>query len=273
MMHRLPAQGQQIVEAIAQRYGVSTDAVITLLSALIAGNGTMAQFTHPELGGSGQWMQGGMTMVGDMFNNALKAQVDGLCAELSRLLAQHPGVLQSLRRQPHSQRQSGRQTYGPEVSLFVPAASGAPSHWWPAELGMPSSTGAQNNIRYAYFPATQRLAIEIKGHVTIYDTLDHQMSGVSQQQSAGASLTFTSQFGFVPLVILPVVSIDGVPPADTRAAHKQEPELSGPAAQAPAEESQEDIIAKIERLAELKKKGILSEEEFASTKAELLKRL
>ena len=65
----------------------------------------MAQFTHPELGGSGQWMQGGMTMVGDMFNNALKAQVDGLCAELSRFLAQHPGVLQSLRRQPHSQRQ------------------------------------------------------------------------------------------------------------------------------------------------------------------------
>src|SRR5438093_148714 len=76
MMHRLPAQGQQIVEAIAQRYGVSTDAVITLLYALIAGNGTMAQFTHPELGGSGQWMQGGMTMVGDMFNNVLKAQVD-----------------------------------------------------------------------------------------------------------------------------------------------------------------------------------------------------
>ncbi len=256
MMQKLPAQGQQIVEAIAQRYGVSTDAVITLLSALIAGNGTMAQFTHPELGGSGQWMQGGMTMVGDMFNNALKTR-----------------VLQSLRRQPHSQRQSGRQTYGPEVSLCVPAASGAPSHWWPAELGMPSSTGAQNNIRYAYFPATRRLAIAIKGHVTIYDTLDHQMSGVSQQQSAGASLTFTSQFGFVPLVILPVVSVDGVPPADTRAAHKQEPELSGPAAQAPAEESQEDIIAKIERLAALKTKGILSEEEFASTKAELLKRL
>ena len=42
---------------------------------------------------------------------------------------------------------------------------------------MPSSTGAQNKIRYAYFPATRRLAIEIKGHVTIYDTLDHQISG------------------------------------------------------------------------------------------------
>src|SRR5207247_8674807 len=49
IMQRLPAQEQQIVEAIAQRYGVSTDAVITLLYALIAGHGTMAQFTHPEL--------------------------------------------------------------------------------------------------------------------------------------------------------------------------------------------------------------------------------
>ena len=218
----------------------------------IAGHGTMAQFTHPELGGPGQWMQGGMTMVGDMWNHALKAQVDGICAELSRLFAQQPELMQSLRRQPHSQRQSGRQPSGPEVSVCVPTASGATSHWWPAEFGMPSSTGAQNNIRYAYFPATQRLAIEIKGHVTVYDTLDHQISGVSQQQSTGASLTFTSQFGVVPLVILPVVSIDGVPPA---------------------EESQEDIIAKIERLAALKKKGILSEAEFASTKAELLKRL
>ena len=109
IMQSLPAQGQQRVEAIAQRYGVSTDAVITLLDALIAGHGTMAQFTHPELGGSGQWMHGGMTMVGDMLNHALKAQVDGVCAELARLLAQQPGVMQSLSRQPHSQRQSGRQ--------------------------------------------------------------------------------------------------------------------------------------------------------------------
>ena len=273
MMQRLPAQGQQRVEAIAQRYGVSTDAVLTLLDALIAGHGTMAQFTHPELGGSGQWMQGGMTMVGDMWNHALKAQVDGVCAALARLLAQQPGVMHSLRRQPHSQRQSGRQTSGPEVSLVVPAASGATSPWWPAEFGMPSSTGVQNHIRYAYFPAPRRLAIEIEGHVTVYDTLDHQIRGVSQQQSAGASLTLTSQFGVVPLVMLPVVSIDGVPSAEPRADPTPEPDLSGPAAQAPAEESQGDILTKIERLAALQRRGILSEEEFASTKAELLKRL
>jgi hypothetical protein len=133
---------------------------------------------------------------------------------------------------------------------------------------MPSSTGAQNNIRYAFFPAPRRLVIDINGHVTVYDTLDHQISGVSQQQSAGASLTFTSQCGVVPLGSLPVVSVDGVPQVEPRVAQKHESELS-----VPAEQAQEDIIAKIERLAELKNKGILSEEEFASTKAELLKRL
>ena len=212
-------------------------------------------------------------MVGDMFNHALKATVDGLCAELSRLLAQQPGVRQSMRSQSQSQSQGGRQTSSPEVSLFVPAASAATSHWWPTEFGMPSSTGTQHNIRYAYFPAPRRLAIEINGHVTVYDTLDHQLSGVSQQQSAGASLTFTSQCGVVPLASLPVVSVDGVPQAETRAAHKQEPALAAPAAQSQAEQSQEDIITKIERLAELQTKGLLSEEEFASTKAELLKRL
>ena len=37
-------------------------------------------------------MQGGMTMVGDMFNHGLKAKVDNLCTELSRLLAQQPFV-------------------------------------------------------------------------------------------------------------------------------------------------------------------------------------
>jgi hypothetical protein len=42
--------------------------VRTLLFAVSAGGGTLAQFDHAELGGSGQWMSGGMTMVGDMFN-------------------------------------------------------------------------------------------------------------------------------------------------------------------------------------------------------------
>jgi len=270
-MHRLTAHGQQRVANLAQRYGVSPDAVITLLAALIAGQGTMAQFDHPELGGSGQCMQGGMTMVGDMFNHALQATVDGVCSELAHLLAQQPSVLHSM--SSPSPSQGGRPPSGPKVSLFVPAASTATRQWWPAELGMPSSTGAQNNLQYAYFPAPRRLAIAINGHVTVYDTLDHQISGVSQQQSAGASLTLSSQCGVVQLVSLPVVSVDGVSQEETRAVQKQEPALSAPAEPSQAEHVQEDILTTIERLAALHKQGILSEEEFTATKAALLKRL
>jgi hypothetical protein len=267
-MYRFTAQGQQSVEDIAQRYGVSTDVVRTLLDALITGHGTMAQFTHPELGGSGQWMHDGMIMVGDMFNHALQAKVDGVCTELARLLAQQPGVMQAVSRQAHSPSPGGRQPAGPEVSLAVPTASRTPSQWWPAELGRPSSTGVQNHIRYAYFPAPRRLALDINGHVTIYDTLDYQISGVAQQQSTGVSLTFTSQCGVVQLASLPVVSVDGVPQAETRAAHPPEPGLSAPAAQ-----SQEEIMTTIERLAALHHKGLLSDEEFTAKKTELLQRL
>ena len=79
-MPQLTDQGLQKINDLAQRYGVSTDAVMALLQAVLNGNGTMAQFEHRELGGAGQWMPGGMTMVGDMFNHDLKAKVDGLCS-------------------------------------------------------------------------------------------------------------------------------------------------------------------------------------------------
>jgi hypothetical protein len=37
-----------------------------MMFAVLNGNGGMAQFSHGEFGGSGQWMRGGMTMIGDM---------------------------------------------------------------------------------------------------------------------------------------------------------------------------------------------------------------
>src|ERR1700704_4504517 len=70
----LTDQGLQKVNDLAQHYGVSADAVMTLLQALLNSKGTMAQFDHPERGGAGQWMPGGMTMVGDIFNPGLKAR-------------------------------------------------------------------------------------------------------------------------------------------------------------------------------------------------------
>ncbi len=217
-MPRLTDQGLQKINDLAQHYGVSADAVMTLLQALLNSNGTMAQFDHRELGGAGQWMPGGMTMVGDMFNHGLKAKVDGLCSELSQLLNTQPFVPFPAGFQSQSQRQGGgQQEVGHDVldtgsvSLFVPETPGrASGQWWPAELGFPNGTGAQNQVRYAYFNQKRRLAVELNGQVTVYDTLDHQISGVSQQQGRGGSLTLTSQHGTVSVSTLPVVSAEGV---------------------------------------------------------------
>ena len=85
-MQGLTPEGQKIVEDIARRHGFSAEATAGLLGALAAGNGTQAQFNHPEFGGMGQWSQGGMIMIGDMFNNGLKARVDALCRDLADLL-------------------------------------------------------------------------------------------------------------------------------------------------------------------------------------------
>ncbi|WP_341328100.1 hypothetical protein [Methylotuvimicrobium sp. KM2] len=74
-MNQLTPEGSSIINQLAQRYHFSFDAVCSLLQSVINGNGSMAQFNHPEFGGSGQWMRGGMIMVGDMFNNQLKRPV------------------------------------------------------------------------------------------------------------------------------------------------------------------------------------------------------
>jgi len=275
---RLTDQGLQKINDLAQRYGVSADAVMTLLQALLNSKGTMAQFDHRELGGAGQWMPGGMTMVGDMFNHGLKAKVDGLCSELSQILALQPFVPFPAIFQSQSQRQGGRQQEGGHdlfdtgsvsfdtgsVSLFVPETPGRPSgQWWPVELGFLSGTGAQNQVRYAYFNRTHRLAVELDGNVTVYDTLDHEISGVAQQQGRGGSLTLTSQHGTVSISTLPIVQTEASEPRTAPASEPYRPDSP----------QETDLFAKIERLAELHKKGILSSEEFAAKKAELLSRL
>ncbi len=185
-MLQLTSAGQQALNDIAQRHGFSLDAVQSMLTSVVNGNGSMAQFSHPEFGGSGQWMQGGMTMIGDMFNNQLKGRVENLCAELARLIG--------------NPNQSS--------NLFV--APPKQPDWWGPDLRWPTTSGGQNNMRYAWFAQAHRLAIDVNGQVTIYDTLDHQISGVSQQQSGGTSVAFSSQYGYVDLNRLPVVSVNGV---------------------------------------------------------------
>ncbi len=269
-MNNLTPEGLRILEDVARRHGVSLDAAISLLGALAAGNGTQAQFNHPDLGGMGQWSQGGMIMVGDMFNQGLKYRVDALCNELAGLLRGQP-----LFNVEAGAFQSQNQSSGGGVSLFV-GGSGSSSQWWPAELGSPASAGAQNDLRYASFPGARRLAIQQGGQVRVYDTGEHRISGFSQQQGGDQSLTFTSQFGLVRVADLPLVSPTGERPRENPAPAVAVARPPTPAAVARAPTpapAANDVLTTLERLAELRRKDILTEEEFSAKKAELLSRL
>lgn len=303
-MRQLSPGGQQAIDDMARRHGFSADAILSMLESVINGNGNMAQFNHPEFSGSGQWMSGGMTMVSDMFNNHLKGRVDGLCSELARLVANQPDLLRSGSFQSQNQGgqqqnnyagvqlQNGNQAMNPGASLFVPPASGNSADWWPADLRWPNSTGAQNGVRYAYFAQARRLAIGLNGRVTVYDTLDHQIGGFSQQQSYGGSLSFSSQHGLIDVTRLPVVSVDGVAQTANTAngfgnvqavAPAYAPTASAPFATSPSSTAPQrsdsaiaaetDIFVMIDKLADLRSRAILSDEEFIAKKTELLARL
>src|ERR1700735_538117 len=71
-MTQLSPKGLRAAEEIAHCTGFSQDAVTSMLFSIVSGRGGMAQFSHPEFGGSGQWMGGGAVMFSDMFNNVLK---------------------------------------------------------------------------------------------------------------------------------------------------------------------------------------------------------
>ena len=268
-MQQLTPSANIAIQNLAQRYGVSVDAVMTLLFAVSAGGGSMAQFYHPALGGGGQWMRGGMTMVGDMFNHGLQATVSGLCSELSSLL-------------------NSQQVFMPPPPNTTGGGfGGLGNSWWPAELGSPSSSGGQNDSRYAYFPQSQRLAIDRGGQLTIYSTLDHQIGGVQQQQGGPyGSLSFSSQFGTFTVDSLPIVSPpphqvpDAIPYQTQESTHQTAPfqaPMQGfsptPPAGVSGPQSQSEILSTLERLSDLHQRGVLSEDEFRSKKAELLNRL
>jgi hypothetical protein len=264
----LTPEGDKIASELARRHGFSIDAVTHMMSAVLNGNGSMAQFAHSEFGGSGQWMRGGMLMLGDMFNHGLKNRVDSLCGEISGIFANQPGLLRSGSFQSQNQGGNAWQTQAAgspqgQSSLFVPDPA---SNWWPQDLGVPNATGSQNSVRYAYFSGARRLAVQTNSDVWVYDTLDHQIGGFSQQQGAGGSILFTSQLGTVNLSSLPVVSQNGQPCRKTPAP------FSGSGAPMGSSHSS-DILAAIERLGSLKTQGILTDSEFNAKKAELLSRL
>ncbi len=154
------------IATLAKQHQVSVGAVEAIVSALRATGGKSAQFNHPELGGMGQWMPG-MLMLGDMFNNSLKAKVEKLIGDV--LIAM------------------------PDLPLVAAGKAGLPDMfgaglWWPKSLGTPTASGTQNAMRYAYFADANRLAVKIGETVFIYDTGDYRITGVSQQQASSSGV-------------------------------------------------------------------------------------
>lgn len=266
-MKTLSTEGRQKVRDIAAQYNLHPETVQSLLNAVVQGNGTMAQFNLPELGGPGQWMKGGMTMVGDMFNSSLRGTVDKLCNELAEMVT--TAVWFESNDSPAGvtpTHEDAREQPGAQTGFFS-----QPSTSWPAIFGNPTSSGSQHNFRYAYFGPVHRLVIEDGGKRTIYDTKHHQITGVSQQQGATSSYRFTSQEGQVDLSALEVVSDPDAPKRPT-------PELpydvtSNADLTSGAKSPQDIVIATIEKLNVLLEKGQISEEEFKEKKRELLERL
>jgi len=252
-------EGQSALQNIASRYNLSYESICLMFQSVNNGGGTMAQFFIPEWG-SGQWMKGGMTMCGDMFNTGLQATVSNLCDELSTLME--------------------------TTIVFEPmpdSSSGlASTTWWPSELGYPDTSGGQNNLRYAYFRQHCRMAIDVSGVISIYDTLDHQIGGVQQQQGEGHSVTFTSQYGTVDPINLPLISGLGsiseyspqTPSSTDESKSNTLVEVLEPSnVKTHSAEKSADIFKNIESLSDLYQAGVLTQNEFETKKAELLSRI
>lgn len=252
----------QKLQKIAEKHNVSLNTVEQLALTLLKSGGGMAQFNIPELGGGGQWMKGGMTMVGDMFNNQLKARVDYLCSELSKIILNGEIKVVSPKL---------------DVDLKTEKTTNTNEYWW-GDIGKPNATGNQNDMAYAVFNDQKRLAIFQNGEVSIYDTKDHVIGGVGQQQGGTNSITFTSQIGNVRLEDLEKMDSDS---EDNKENHQVSLQTngglgktSGPApSEHASDDASEDIFSKIEKLGHLKDKGFISEDEFATKKKELLSRI
>ena len=113
-----------------------------------------AQFSRPEFDGMAQWSPG-MTMVGDMLNERLKIKLDAVATALAAFL-RRPRMI------------------APRMTVTRPSTA------WPAEFEVPGTSGAQNNIRYAFFPISRRLVVEDSGARAVYNTGDHHIQDVFQ---------------------------------------------------------------------------------------------
>ena len=239
------------IDALSRATGFSTAAIVSMRDSMARGGGRMAQFDHPEFGGPGQWMHGGLLMIGDFANHDLKRRVGALCDALADRVDRDEAT-----------------TARSPASATDHAAQDRP--WYPPSLGRPATSGAQDAMRYAWFPESRRLAIDDGHRVTIRDTGDHRIGGVAQQQGGGSTLTFTSQHGPLDVERLPIVedrsgTSRAMPPAQS-----DDPVVAVPTV---STRGATDPFVALEKLADLHARGIVDHDAFEAKKAELLKRI
>lgn len=267
-MQRLTARGRQTVQHLATEHAFSPPAVTHLLLAMAEGGGRMAEFDHREFGGPGIWMHGRMTMLNGLSDSALKTRMDALSCVIAERLAAEADLVEHVPDPPPEERSIAQRRRhalaGHGFRHFAIQKRG--SAWWPARLGVPTLSGQQDARRYAWFADIRQLAVHDGRTLRSYDTGDHRLHGLLPPQSGdSASLTFTTTAGPIALDELPLLWETGIT-GDAAA--------PGPAAAKDATPAPRGaLLDAMERLGELKTRGLLTETEFATKKAELLSRL
>jgi len=253
-MSEFAPETRRRLEVAAYAHGFSFVAVLCLHRALAAGNG-MAQFSHPELGGLGQWAGGGMTMIGEMGNPGLRRRVGALCVELAAL---QPAL--DLGCAISDPTEGG---FGADRIAEPGAPTPAPRQWWPAGLGIPSSSGVQGEVAYAWFPYACRLAVRQSDRLAVYNTSGHSITGLDGTARGGRSDDERHSR-----------TCRSCSTGRRRCGSPgQRGVRSAGAAVSSALSCPDDPLAMIDRLAELRASGVLTDQEFVAKKTELLGRL
>ena len=193
-----------------------------------------------------------MLMLSDRFDSGLRRRVEQLCEALAAWVVRDADVAAGDSHQRESQTSNDvtRVQDSPDLAYATRRET-----WSPASLGSPASSGVQNDARDAWFADSHRLAIDLGHGVAIYDTGDHVIGGVSQQQGARGTVTFVGQHGTVDVERLPRVERPARPIVE------------------PAAEREADPFVVLEKLAALHARGILDDAEFAAMKVELPARI
>jgi hypothetical protein len=186
---------EDVIPHIAQRYSVSEAAARQIEASLRSTGGRQAQFDHPDLGGHGQWMPG-MIQIGKFDDPQLKVRVQGLAAEIAAIVrGMETSAEEALSRDASTGAASG--------CVSLPAGES----WWPASLGHPASEGDQNGVRYAFFPATERLLVQMNARIDAYDTAGRQVIGVRQEHEGASPLRCITTTGAVDLSLLRCIDL------------------------------------------------------------------